>query len=103
MQNYNSNPSAYAQKQIYETQRTSSRRRTQRQLVLASCAWMLLGLALLLTGCGHQSQLLCPEPTTTLQPALTQPIPLESYSISVGQRIKSWGLSLTGTPPMSKP
>lgn len=98
MQSSNSNPSAYAQKQIYETQRTSSRRRTQRHLVLASCAWMLLGLALLLTGCGHQPTLPCePQPLPTT-PALSEPIPSESYLSQWKKLAEEWRKRLTFTP-----
>ena len=36
-------------------------------------------------------------------PALTEPIPPESYSLRAAQSLSKWEASLIGTPPMSKP
>lgn len=78
-------------------------RKTKLKLALAFFAWMLLGAALLLTGCATTSCEPAPKQPLPSMPALSEPIPSVSYSISVGQRIKNWGLSLTGTQTMSKP
>ena len=62
-------------------------------------AVMLTLLAASLTGCATQSapvQVVCPA--NPPPPALSEPIPAVSYSLSAQQRIQSWRQSLTGTP-----
>ncbi|WP_250530511.1 hypothetical protein, partial [Caballeronia sp. ATUFL_F1_KS4A] len=54
-------------------------------------------LMLSLGGCATRSQI-CPEPTLPAMPALTEPIPLVSYSLNVQQSLSKWEASLIGTP-----
>ena len=62
-----------------------------------SYALMLPLLGLLLTGCAHQLPAPCPEPTTTLQPALTQPLPSVSYLEQWKLQAEAWRRRLTFT------
>lgn len=95
--------SDFNQRRLFTEKSPSLLHRTKLKLALAACAWMLMGAALLLSGCRTQPTLPCePQPLPTM-PALSEPLPSVSYSISVGQRIKNWGLSLTGTQATSKP
>lgn len=69
-------------------------------------AKMPLALVLLLSGCAAPSvsppvAIQCPAPPPI--PALSQPLPAQSYSLSVQQSIKRWESELMATPPMSKP
>ena len=62
-------------------------------------AAMLTALALSLTGCATTSAppvAVCPA--NPPPPALSEPMPRETYSASAQQRIQSWRQSLTGTP-----
>ena len=95
--------SEYEQLHKSAVKKLSLLRRTNLKLGLAAFAWTLMLLALLLTGCGHQPTLPCETQPSPKMPALSEPLPSVSYSISVGERIKNWGLSLTGTPQTSKP
>lgn len=57
----------------------------------------LLLLAASLTACATPSK---PEPVRLpARPELTEPIPPESYSLSVRALLKAWREKLTGTPP----
>ena len=62
-------------------------------------ALMLTALAASLIGCATPSappQVVCPA--NPPPPALSEPMPQETYSASAQQRIQSWRQSLTGTP-----
>ena len=69
----------------------------------ASYAWMALPVALLLTACASPSMQPCLTPTPIQMPALTQPLPSVSYSLTAAQRIQSWQARATGTSLTSKP
>lgn len=97
MQNYNWRMSDLPPKGLYATRIGSSRRRMQRQLEKRNYAPMLPLLGLLLTGCAHQLPAPCPEPTTTLQPAPTQPLPSVSYLEQWKLQAEAWRRRLTFT------
>ena len=62
-------------------------------------AVMPMLLALSLTGCAAPSAspaVVCPA--NPPPPALSEPMPRETYSASAQQRIQTWRQSLTGTP-----
>ena len=62
-------------------------------------AAMLMPLVLSLTGCATPPAppvAVCPA--NPPPPALSEPMPRETYSASAQQRIQTWRQSLTGTP-----
>lgn len=97
MQNNNLNLSAVQQRRLFGALKRSSKRRMQPQSGRRSYALMLPLLGLLLTGCAHQLPAPCPEPTTTLQPALTQPLPSVSYLEQWKLQAEAWRRRLTFT------
>ena len=87
---------------LSDTSAKHNKRQRMRQ-----AAWLLLTLlcaviVVSLTGCATQSEsiTLTPAPCPTLSPppVLSQPIPSETYSQSVQQRLQSWRERLTVTP-----
>ena len=68
---------------------------------------MLMALALSLTGCALQPRAAPPLavmcPANPAPPQISQPLPKESYSLSVQRRLQNWRERLEATPPMSKP
>lgn len=63
-------------------------------------AAMLTALALSLTACATPSAppvAVCPA--NPPPPALSEPMPPQTYSLSAEQRIKGWRKSLTGSTP----
>lgn len=61
---------------------------------------MPLLLVLSLTACGTLSPPQAVEcPTNPPPPALSEPIPQQTYSARVQQKLKNWHELLTGTPP----
>ncbi len=95
MQNNNWRMSDWQQRGLSATLIGSLRPRTKLKLTLAVCGWMLLVLALLLSGC--QTRLPQPPETQPLprKPALSEPTPLESYSKTAQMRIEMWLKKLT--------
>ena len=81
----------------------SSLRRMMLANVRLSYALMLLPLSLLLTSCAQPSPILCRETTPVVMPALTEPLPKQSYSLSVSESFSRWQKSLTGMSQTSKP
>ncbi len=67
------------------------------------CAAMLMPAAMLLTGCASNPTLPCKTPEPLMLPALSQPLPKQSYSISAQESIKRWQGLLTPTPATSQP
>jgi len=62
-------------------------------------AAMLTALAVSLTGCATTSPppvAVCPANPSP--PALSEPMPPQTYSLSAQQHISTWRQSLTGTP-----
>ncbi len=102
MLNANWRTSDWSQRQGRAKTKRSLPRRTKVKLGLAFCGWMLLLLVLLLSGCHTLPTQPCemlPPPT---MPVLSEALPSVSYSISAGQRIKTWAQSLIDTPVTSK-
>lgn len=103
MRNTNWLPSGRPPRPLSAVLITSSRRRMQRRFVTVACALMLLALALLLSACTPLQPMPCePQPLPTM-PALTEPLPLETYSKKVQTDMQSWAKKLTGTPATLKP
>ena len=104
MQNRNWLKSDLTQRRLFAVSRTSFKRRMQRRLVSVACVLMLLALAASLTGCGMFSKTTSAEPQVfPPRPALTEPLPLVTYSKSAQADIQAWQKKLTGTPVTSKP
>lgn len=53
---------------------------------------------MLLTGCAHNPTPPCKAPEVVTMPALSQPMPKQSYSLSAQQSFKRWQGMLTDTP-----
>ena len=81
----------------------SSLRRMMLANVRLSYALMLLPLSLLLTACAGPSPVLCRQPAPVQMPALTEPLPQQSYSRSASENFNRWQKKLTGTPATLKP
>lgn len=64
---------------------------------------ILLLIVMLLAGCHTQPTNPCVEPAVPTKPASLQPIPNETYSLSVQRDLSRWEQRLTVTPAMSKP
>ena len=77
--------------------------KTWRANVKLFCVLTLLPLALSLPGCSQLPTVPPALPDPIPKPALTQPLPLVSYSISVQQSLQNWAQRLTGTFPTSAP
>ena len=71
--------------------------------VKLASALTLLVLGPLLGGCVHQPTQPCPPPTPITLPALSQPLPSVSYSLTAQKRIAGWQKTLDATSPTSKP
>lgn len=78
-------------------------RKTKLKLALAATAWMLLGAALLLTGCATTSCEPAPKQPLPSMPALSEPIPSVSYSEQWKRLVEGWRKKLDFTQTMSKP
>ncbi len=61
-------------------------------------AGMLTVPVMLLTGCAHNQKQPCKAPEVVTMPALSQPMPKQSYSLSAQQSFKRWQGMLTDTP-----
>ena len=58
---------------------------------------------MLLTACAHNQTPPCKAPEPPMMPALSQPMPKQSYSLSAQQSFKRWQGMLTDTPATPKP
>lgn len=81
---------------------TSSPRKTQPTPAPWLCALIVIVLILSLSGCASRSPVVCPEPVMPLAPALSEPIPPESYSLVVQRLLSKWEAALIGTPQTPK-
>jgi len=81
----------------------SSQRRMQRDCASASYAWMLLPLSLLLTACAAPLPVTCRQPEMIPMPALTEPLPPVSYSLSAVRAIQRWQAAVIDMSVTSKP
>ena len=95
--------SDWQQRRLSAVRITSSRRRVQRLAVRLIFGAMLMAAVLHLSACHSLPTQPCEPPVLPTMPALTEPLPSVSYSISVGQRIRSWAKELTDTPATSRP
>lgn len=71
-----------------------------RKLLNKPIVLLLIVLAMLLTGCAASSQTssaICPA--LPQMPAVSEPIPSQSYSDSVSSDIEAWEKLVTGTSP----
>ena len=67
-------------------------------------ARLLLLLLLPMTGCASPSMPSAPVcPTLPQMPAVTQPQPLQPYSVTAQKNIEGWQKSLTGIPAIPVP
>ena len=64
---------------------------------------MLMLCAVLLSGCQTLRTAPCAPPEIPKIPALSQPLPSESYSTQASKNIVAWQKRLDGTPATSKP
>ena len=103
MQNNNWRMSDWQQRGLSGVRMRSSQRRVQRRFVSAISAMTLLVLALLLSACTTQPQQPCETPQFPTQPALSEPLPLETYSKRVQSDTETWAKRVTGTSQTSKP
>ena len=75
-----------------------SLRKMRRAHARLLCAVMLTVPVMLLTGCAHNPTPPCKAPEAVTMPALSQPMPKQSYSLSAQQSFKRWQGMLTDTP-----
>lgn len=74
---------------------------TQRLIAVLGYAAMLTMLALSLSGCATPSLPLPVKPEIPPPPALTEPLPSQTYSEQWRQKAESWRQRVTGTPVTS--
>ena len=86
------------QRRLFAGRTTSFLRKWMPPPEMWGCAAILIMLALSLTGCAHNSPSPCPEQKLPPVPALTEPIPPESYSLRAQQSFKAWQERLIATP-----
>lgn len=98
MQNRNWLMSDSQQRQLFAGWITSSLHKIKQLLGLLACAVIWTALALSLTGCATRSVPPCPELVLPQPPALSEPIPPESYSLRVQRSFKTWQEKLIATP-----
>jgi hypothetical protein len=97
MQNNNWRMSDWQQRGLSGALKQSSQRRVQRRFAVLLCGVMLMGLVLLLSACTTQPQQPCAMQPFPTQPALSEPLPLESYSEQWRKLAEAWQKKLTGT------
>lgn len=102
MQNRNWLKSNSAQRRIFGGWTTPSKRKEPPLPAPWLCAVILIALVLSLSGCATRSPVLCPEPVLPLAPALSEPIPPESYSLFVQRLLSKWEASLTESTQTGK-
>ena len=95
--------SDWRQRRGYGARKVSLPRKTKVKLGLALTGWMLMGLVLLLTGCAWPPPKPCEQPPLPTQPALSEPIPSESYSSQWKKLAEEWRKKLTFTQTTSEP
>jgi len=103
VQSNNLRTNAWPQSQRFEIRKTSLLRRTKLKLALAFFAWMLLGAALLLTGCATTSCEPAPKQPLPSMPALSEPIPSVSYLEQWRRLVEEWRKKLDFTQATPKP
>ena len=86
------------QPRLYAIRKRSLLRKVKRHAGLLLCAGMLLVLGLLLTGCAPQPIRPCETQPPVSMPALSEPIPSESYSSQWKRLAEEWRKKLGFTP-----
>ena len=102
MQNRNWFKSNSQQRRILGGWTTPSKRKESPLPAPWLCAVILIALVLSLSACASRSPVVCPEPVMPLAPALSEPIPPESYSLVVQRLLSKWEAALIGTPQTPK-
>lgn len=90
------------QRRLFAERTTSLRRRIKLKLALSFFAWLLLVLAMSLTGCASQPPTPCEPPVLPKPPALSEPLPSVNYSEQWRALAESLRKRLTDTPTTSK-
>lgn len=67
------------------------------------CAVIVIVLILNLSGCASRSSVICQDPVMPQPPALSEPIPPVSFSLSVQRLLSKWEAALIGMPTTPKP
>lgn len=105
--NIQSNRQRRANESYMRWSRSASLASSLHRMLLAQgrliCVVMLTAPALLLTGCGTKPPKPCALPEPITRPALSEPLPQQSYSLRAADDIRTWGLRLTDTSQTSKP
>lgn len=103
MNNRNWLTSNARQRQLFGSLRRSSMLKARLRLAWLLCAVTLMALALLCSGCQTQQSRPCEVQKLPMPPALSEPIPLVSYSEQWRMLAESSRLKLISTPATSKP
>ena len=103
MQNSNWRMNDWQQRRLFGALKQQSQRRARQRLGLLLCGVTLMGPVLLLSACTTQPQQPCETPQFPTQPALSEPLPLETYSKRVQSDTETWAKRVTGTSQTSKP
>ena len=82
---------------------TSSLRKAKRHCVSAVLGLMLLAVVMLLGGCHTLPSRPCEMPPLPTPPALSEPLPSQTYSSRVRSDTEAWEKRVTGTSTTSKP
>ena len=98
MQNRNWLKSDSQQRQIFGGLITRSPRKEPPLPAKWLCAVIVIVLIANLSACATRSAVICPEPVLPAMPALSEPIPPESYSLHVQRLLSKWEAALIGTP-----
>lgn len=98
MQNSNWRMNDLRQRRLFGALRQSSKRRARQRFGLLLCGVMLMGLVLLLSACTTQPQQPCEMPQFPMRPALSEQLPLVTYSEQWRLLVEQSRKKLTGTP-----
>ena len=103
MQNRNWLTSDFQQRRLFASLRRHSKRRTYQRLVLLACVVTLMVFVPLLSGCHTLPTPPCEQQPLPMKPALSEPLPSESYSMQAQKNIQTWQKKLDATPTTSRP
>jgi hypothetical protein len=95
-------PNDKQQTPLLRVSEMSQRRRTLRRCGYVIFVLLLIAVELLLSACQTQPTVQCEVQKPVTMPALSQPLPSESYSISAATAIEAWRKLLIDTPATSK-
>ena len=91
------------QRRHFAARKLSSQHRQQRIAVRLFFGATLLALVLLLSACHTLPSKPCEMPPLPTPPALSEPLPSQTYSSRVRSDIEAWEKRVTGTSMTSKP